>query len=252
MIFLCNPNNPTGDCAPVSEIERLAKESDVAVAIDEAYFEFCGKSAIDLTDRLANVVVCRTLSKAFSMAGVRVGYLVAGAETTKSPQLRPTAEQPFGAFAVPRESRSRSSRGDEEEREGYDTGEGETPEEARGYRRNRALSKPGEFHSLQTREGLRGQGPRRAHAQGAGAKEPEQDSGGRELPQDDGRHPGGQRQAGRRARGHAASASGTVNLSAHIGGATRQVQTLEKGEVAIVGGQFLALVLFCYWETTLA
>ncbi len=83
VIFLCNPNNPTADLSPIAAVERLAKESDVAVAVDEAYFEYCGTSAIDLTDRLENVIVCRTLSKAFSMAGVRIGYLVAGAETTR-------------------------------------------------------------------------------------------------------------------------------------------------------------------------
>jgi len=89
-IFLCNPNNPTGDCAPIEEVERLAKESGVAVVIDEAYFEYCGKSAIDLSDRLENIIVCRTLSKAFSMAGVRIGYLVAKAETaSKLNAVRP-------------------------------------------------------------------------------------------------------------------------------------------------------------------
>jgi histidinol-phosphate aminotransferase len=90
VIFLCNPNNPTGDCAPTEEVERLATESGVAVVIDEAYFEYCGKSTIDLSDRLENIIVCRTLSKAFSMAGVRIGYLVAGAETvSKLNAVRP-------------------------------------------------------------------------------------------------------------------------------------------------------------------
>lgn len=86
-IFLCNPNNPTGTFTPIDEVEKLAKELDSAVVIDEAYFEFCGKSSIDLTDRFDNVIVCRTLSKAFSMAGVRVGYLVANARTTRTLNL---------------------------------------------------------------------------------------------------------------------------------------------------------------------
>ncbi|MDA4114834.1 MAG: histidinol-phosphate aminotransferase family protein, partial [Thaumarchaeota archaeon] len=83
VIFLCNPNNPTGEYTPIADVERLAEQSGVAVAIDEAYFEFCQKSAIDLSDRLENVIVCRTLSKAFSMAGVRIGYLVAKEETVR-------------------------------------------------------------------------------------------------------------------------------------------------------------------------
>jgi histidinol-phosphate aminotransferase len=81
LIFLCNPNNPTGNFSPLSEVERIAKESGVAVLVDEAYFEMCGKTAIDLTDSYDNVIVCRTMSKAFSMAGVRLGYLVAKEET---------------------------------------------------------------------------------------------------------------------------------------------------------------------------
>ena len=81
VIFLCNPNNPTGNYSPEKEVERLAKESDAVVAIDEAYFEYCGGSAIDITDRLDNVIVCRTLSKAFSLAGARLGYLVAKRDT---------------------------------------------------------------------------------------------------------------------------------------------------------------------------
>jgi histidinol-phosphate aminotransferase len=82
-IFLCNPNNPTGNFTPIGDVERLARETDVPIVIDEAYFEICGKTAVDLTDSYENVIVCRTLSKAFSMAGVRVGYLVAKKETAE-------------------------------------------------------------------------------------------------------------------------------------------------------------------------
>jgi histidinol-phosphate aminotransferase len=81
VIYLCNPNNPTGNFSPVADVERIAKESGAAVVVDEAYFEMCGKTAIDLTDRYENIIVCRSMSKAFSMAGVRVGYLVAKEET---------------------------------------------------------------------------------------------------------------------------------------------------------------------------
>jgi histidinol-phosphate aminotransferase len=81
VIFLCNPNNPTGNFSPEKEVERLAKESGVAVAVDEAYFEYCGRSAIDITEKHDNLIVCRTLSKAFSLAGARLGYLVAKRKT---------------------------------------------------------------------------------------------------------------------------------------------------------------------------
>ena len=81
VIFLCNPNSPTGNPMPLGEVERVAREAKAAVAVDEAYYEFWGKTALGLTERYDNLVVCRTFSKAFSMAGVRVGYLVAKRET---------------------------------------------------------------------------------------------------------------------------------------------------------------------------
>ena len=68
---------------PLSEVEKIAKEAKVAVAVDEAYYEFWGKTAVGLTERYDNLVVCRTFSKAFSMAGVRVGYLVAQRKTVE-------------------------------------------------------------------------------------------------------------------------------------------------------------------------
>jgi histidinol-phosphate aminotransferase len=83
LIFLCNPNSPTGNPMDIREVERIAKEAKAAVAVDEAYYEFWGKTSIGLTQRYDNLVVCRTFSKAFSMAGVRVGYLVAGRETVE-------------------------------------------------------------------------------------------------------------------------------------------------------------------------
>lgn len=86
-IFLCNPNNPTGNLSPVNEVEALVKNSGVAVAVDEAYFEYCGESAIDVTDRFENLIVCRTMSKAFSLAGARLGYLAAKEETVKTLNL---------------------------------------------------------------------------------------------------------------------------------------------------------------------
>ncbi|HEV2389300.1 MAG TPA: histidinol-phosphate transaminase [Nitrososphaerales archaeon] len=81
LIFLCNPNSPTGNPMPLSEVEKVTKEVKAAVAVDEAYYEFWGRTALGLTDRYDNLVVCRTFSKAFSMAGVRVGYLAAKRET---------------------------------------------------------------------------------------------------------------------------------------------------------------------------
>jgi histidinol-phosphate aminotransferase len=87
LIFLCNPNSPTGNPMPLEEVEKIAKESEAAVAVDEAYYEFWGKTSLGLTERYDNLVVCRTFSKAFSMAGVRVGYLAAQQKTVEQLNL---------------------------------------------------------------------------------------------------------------------------------------------------------------------
>ena len=78
LTWLCNPNNPTGELLPVGFIERLAEASPGVVAVDEAYFEFSAVTAAELVARFPNLVVVRTLSKAFGLAGVRVGYALAG------------------------------------------------------------------------------------------------------------------------------------------------------------------------------
>lgn len=75
---ICNPNNPTGDLLPRAFIEEVLKASDNIVFVDEAYMEFAQKeSVIDLIDTYPNLIVLRTLSKAFALAGMRCGYLAA-------------------------------------------------------------------------------------------------------------------------------------------------------------------------------
>jgi len=80
-IFLCNPNNPTGTFLEIEQIRRIAEELDCGVVVDEAYFEYCGKTAIRLIDRYPNLFIIRTLSKAFSLAGARIAYILANKET---------------------------------------------------------------------------------------------------------------------------------------------------------------------------
>jgi len=79
LTWLCNPNNPTGELLPLNYVEEVAVATDGVLVVDEAYFETSGVSALPLIERLPNVVVVRTLSKAFGLAGVRVGYALAGA-----------------------------------------------------------------------------------------------------------------------------------------------------------------------------
>jgi histidinol-phosphate aminotransferase len=85
LVFVCTPNNPTGNLVAREVLERLARElaGRAVLVIDEAYAEFSGvASATSLIDGHDNVAVLRTLSKAWSLAGARVGALVARAEVT--------------------------------------------------------------------------------------------------------------------------------------------------------------------------
>jgi histidinol-phosphate aminotransferase len=78
LTFITTPNNPTGTSLTLGEIEELAKIVPGLLVVDEAYAEFSDElSAVRLIDKYPHVVVIRTLSKAFSFAGVRLGYLVA-------------------------------------------------------------------------------------------------------------------------------------------------------------------------------
>ena len=79
VVVLCAPNNPTGTVFPVAHLAQLVEECGCPVVIDEAYQEFSGQDLLSLASRHANVVLVRTFSKAFSMAGVRLGYAVAAA-----------------------------------------------------------------------------------------------------------------------------------------------------------------------------
>ncbi|MDR1778700.1 MAG: aminotransferase class I/II-fold pyridoxal phosphate-dependent enzyme [Clostridiales Family XIII bacterium] len=80
-IVLCNPNAPTGIGEGQEFVEYLLKTSpDSVVIVDEAYGDFGGWSAVGLTGTYENLLVCRTLSKSYSLAGLRVGYLVGSRE----------------------------------------------------------------------------------------------------------------------------------------------------------------------------
>lgn len=81
LIFICSPNNPTGSVVPLTVIERIAQQFDGLVVVDEAYIDFTASaSAVTLIERFPNVVVLQTLSKAWGMAGLRVGVGIAADE----------------------------------------------------------------------------------------------------------------------------------------------------------------------------
>jgi len=77
MVFLCSPNNPTGEALSEDSVRSVLEKTDAIVFLDEAYIEFAGKSLAGLVMEYPNLVVGRTLSKAFGLAGMRLGYAIA-------------------------------------------------------------------------------------------------------------------------------------------------------------------------------
>lgn len=74
MLIICSPNNPTGGLFPADRIEPILKRTDAPVVVDEAYFEFSRTTAMELLNTYDNLIIFRTFSKAFSLAGLRIGY----------------------------------------------------------------------------------------------------------------------------------------------------------------------------------
>jgi len=84
LVWVCNPNNPTGGLVEPEEIAALARSFPQAmVVVDEAYFEYGGKTVAPLVGGTPNLVALRTLSKAFGLAALRVGYAIAAREVAR-------------------------------------------------------------------------------------------------------------------------------------------------------------------------
>ncbi len=78
IVFVCSPYNPTGRIVPKETIERLLRETGSLVVVDEAYWEFADANCLPMLRDHDRLIVLRTLSKAFSLAGIRLGYAVLG------------------------------------------------------------------------------------------------------------------------------------------------------------------------------
>lgn len=85
LVMFSNPNNPTGICLSITKIKKIIEAfAPVPVVVDEAYFEFSNEtSALSLMNDYDNLYVTRTLSKAYCIAGVRLGFLAASKENMK-------------------------------------------------------------------------------------------------------------------------------------------------------------------------
>jgi histidinol-phosphate aminotransferase len=77
IIILCTPNNPTGNSFDHRAVEKVVEEHDGPVVVDEAYGEFADRSFMTRVQEFDNLIVTRTFSKAYGMAGLRVGYMAA-------------------------------------------------------------------------------------------------------------------------------------------------------------------------------
>jgi len=90
VVFLCSPNNPTGTALPLDVVRAVAETAPGMVVVDEAYAEFARPgtpSALTLLPAFPRMVVTRTMSKAFALAGARVGYLAAEPAVVDAVQL---------------------------------------------------------------------------------------------------------------------------------------------------------------------
>ncbi|HET6207189.1 MAG TPA: histidinol-phosphate transaminase [Terracidiphilus sp.] len=84
IIAIANPNSPSGSMATREEMLELARRAPHAVIlVDEAYYHFCGETVMDLVGKVPNLIAARTFSKAYGLAGLRVGVLAGPVETMK-------------------------------------------------------------------------------------------------------------------------------------------------------------------------
>jgi len=85
-IILCNPNNPLGSSITKKEISLIlnrAKQFKIPVIIDEVYSEFSSYSSVKLTEKYKNLIIIKSFSKEFAMAGLRLGYIIANQDIVK-------------------------------------------------------------------------------------------------------------------------------------------------------------------------
>jgi len=95
LLFLCSPNNPTANQFEPEEIQHLLEEFEGLVIVDEAYAEFSEQSIVPLAEKNENLIVLRTFSKAFGLAGLRLGYAISNTELAST--LTERYQMPYSA-----------------------------------------------------------------------------------------------------------------------------------------------------------
>lgn len=98
LLFLCSPNNPSGNCFPKKEIEKVIRRFNGIVILDEAYIDFAGQPGfLSELDEYPNLVILQTLSKAWGMAGLRLGLAF---RTTADRRYAEPGEIPYNINVV--------------------------------------------------------------------------------------------------------------------------------------------------------
>lgn len=106
VIFICTPNNPTGEIFTEDMMEQILSTYSGIVVVDEAYCEFSNQSAIPLLKKYPNLLIMRTLSKAFGLASLRIGYgigspeIITSLSKNKMPYNLNALSSKIGAIAI--------------------------------------------------------------------------------------------------------------------------------------------------------
>ena len=97
MVIICTPNNPTSNLLRKDDVKAVVEGCDRPVVVDEAYGEFAGESFMPLVEKYENLIVTRTFSKAYGLAGLRVGYM---ASNTGMANVMQTVKIPYSLNRV--------------------------------------------------------------------------------------------------------------------------------------------------------
>ncbi len=100
LLFLCSPNNPTANQFSIDEVRAMIEEFPGVVIVDEAYVEFAEYCLLPFIDKYENLIVLRTFSKAFGLAGLRLGYGVANPDLATTLSQKAQLPYPVSSLAL--------------------------------------------------------------------------------------------------------------------------------------------------------
>jgi len=83
LVWICNPNNPTGTRIPRERIVNILQKAKGMVAVDECNYEYLGETVVDLIDKYENLIISRSFSKNFGLAGLRLGFAISNPQNIK-------------------------------------------------------------------------------------------------------------------------------------------------------------------------